>query len=436
MIKIKKLASLSNQERKKLFYRFGEDFSSIMVETVIPIVNEIKKDGDKAVRKYTKKFDKAEIKNLLVSKQEIEASGKKVCQKTLKAFLKAKKNIIEYHSHQKKDNISYFREPKTQLGLFYHPIEKAAIYVPGGKASYPSSILMGVIPAKIAGVKDISVITPPDKKGKISDLNLALCKELGVNQIIKAGGVQGVAAAALGTKTIKKVDIIVGPGNIYVAAAKAFLFSLGLIQIDSIAGPSEVLIIADSKANPKWIAYDLLSQAEHEEKAIPLLLTTSKKLAENVKKEIKLDLAKRKGRHQIKQQAIKDNGLILIVKNLQTAFDFSNKYAPEHLQLVINQPKKYLKKIKNAGSLFLGNYTPVAVGDYFSGTNHILPTGGAARFSSGTSVDTFLRKTFWQSFTKKSLALAQKEINLMSKAEGFDDKHGGSVDVRLKNRKD
>ena len=433
MISIKNLKDLSSSEKNKLINRFGDDFSSIMINKVIPIVNEVKKKGDRAVLDYTLKFDKVKIKNLIVSEKEKNEAYQKVSKKDLAAFKRAKKNIIEYHRHQQqKKDFSFVRKDKTKLGLFHQPIEKAAIYVPGGKAAYPSSVLMGVIPAKLAGVKEISLISPPNKEGKINDLVLALSKELKIDQVIKAGGAQGIAAAAWGTKSVNKVDIIVGPGNIFVAAAKAFLFSLGVIQIDSLAGPSEVLVVADKEANPKWLAYDLLSQAEHDEKAISLLLTPSKKLAVQVKDEINKDLSKKKGRSQIKIESIRKYGLILVVKNLAEAISFSNAYAPEHMQLIVKNPGKYLKQIKNVGSLFLGEYTPVAVGDYFSGTNHILPTGGAARFSSGTSVDTFLRKTFYQQFTSQGLKQASKSIKTMAEAEGFEDKHFGSVDIRLK----
>ncbi len=432
MIEIKRLKDISDIELNKLFNRFGEDISAILVDTVVPIVNDVRQNGDTAVKKYTKKFDRVKLDSLIVSEDEIEEGYKRIPKDILSAFMLAKENIEEFHSRQKKEAVKYTREDGTMLGLMYQPIEKAAMYVPGGKASYPSSVLMGVIPAQIAGTGDITVITPPSKDGSVADMILAICRVLGVQKIFKSGGAQGIAALGFGTESADKVDIIVGPGNIYVTAAKSYLFSLGAIQIDSMAGPSEVLIIADENADPSWVAYDMLSQAEHEEQAIPLLVTTSEKLAEQVKKEIIKDIEKGDGRHEIKKKSVADNGLIIIVKDIEEAIEFSNAYAPEHMEFMAPEPEKYLNKIKNVGSLFLGNYAPVAVGDYFSGTNHILPTGGASRFSSGLSVETFLRRTTFQNLTKSALEKALEPIKTMSKIEGFDDKHGGSVEIRFR----
>jgi len=291
---------------------------------------------------------------------------------------------------------------------------------------------MGVIPAQIAGAKNISVITPPDKNGKVPDVILAICKELGIKNIIKSGGAQGIAAAGIGTSSVPKADIIVGPGNIYVTAAKTYLFSLGAIQIDSMAGPSEVLVIADEKADPEILAFDLLSQAEHEEMAIAILVVTSQEQAERVREEINKDINSGCGRHEIKKTSIKNSGLIIVAEDIDKAIEFSNQYGPEHMEFMVQNPLEYLHKIKNVGSLFLGDYAPVAVGDYYSGTNHILPTGGAARFSSGTSVETFLRRTTYQLLTKDALEKAKEPVNIMTAVEGFEDKHGGSVNIRFK----
>lgn len=430
-MKIKSLKNLKDSERTGLFNRFGEDFSSIMTEIVIPIVRNVEKKGDSAVCEYTKKFDGIKLKDLLVKKEEIEEGHRNTDPDVLKAFLKARDNIEEFHLHQKREDFFYTRDDGTKLGIKYQPIDNAAVYVPGGKASYPSSVLMGVIPAQIAGVENITLITPPNKNGKVSDIVLALCRELNIKSILKSGGAQGIAAAGFGTESVKKSDIIVGPGNIYVTAAKTYLFSLGITQIDSMAGPSEVLIIADENANPEWVACDLLSQAEHEEMAIPILLTTSENLARKVKEEISKDLEKGNGRIEIKKSSIKSNGLILITDTIHEAVEFSNKFGPEHMEMMVKNPLDYLPEIRNVGSLFLGDYAPVAIGDYFSGTNHILPTGGAARFSSGTSVDTFMRKTTFQMPTRESLENAVDPVIKMSTLEGFDDKHGGSVKMRL-----
>jgi histidinol dehydrogenase len=290
---------------------------------------------------------------------------------------------------------------------------------------------MGVIPAKIAGVEKITLITPPDKDGRLPEIIGAVCSMVGVDTVIKSGGAQGIAAAGFGTESVQKSEIIVGPGNIYVTAAKTYLFSMGVIQIDSLAGPSEVLIIADARANPKWVAWDLLSQAEHEERAMAILITTSRDLAESVRDEIDKDLKSGGGRHDIKKASIEKNGLILLVDDIGAAIDFSNRFGPEHMEFMVENPMEYLGRIRNVGSLFLGDYAPVAVGDYFSGTNHILPTGGAARFSSGTSVETFMRRMTYQLLSREALAKAREPVNEMSRAEGFEDKHGGSVNVRF-----
>ncbi len=431
MIKIKKLDELTKDEKFKLFNRFGDDFSKILTETVIPIVKDVISNGDNAVIKYTEKFDGVKLSKIISGSDEIETGYKKIDKKIISAFTKAKENIEEFHLKQKKSNLEYSRNDGTRLGIIHQPIESAGIYVPGGKAAYPSSILMGVIPAKIAGVEHITVITPPDKNGNIPDIICAVCKIAGVSSIVKSGGAQGIAAAGFGTETVKKVNIIVGPGNIYVTAAKTYLFSQGLIQIDSMAGPSEVLIAADESANPKWTAFDLLSQAEHDEMAESILVTPSVTFAEAVRDEIEKDLLSGVGRSSIKKKSISDNGLIVIVKDIDEAIGFSNNYAPEHMQLLVDDPFKYLDKIKNVGSLFLGHMSPVAAGDYYSGTNHILPTGGSTRFSSGTSVDTFMRRTTYQYLTKEALTLARESINIMSEVEGFNDKHGGSVNIRF-----
>jgi histidinol dehydrogenase len=434
MIPIKKMKDLTPQELDKLFNRFGEDFSSIMINTVIPIVNDVKNHGEDAVKKYTEKFDKIKLASIIATQEEIDSGHKNAPKDALKAFMKAKENIEEFHRRQLRENSIYTRKDGITLGMTYQAIENAGIYVPGGKASYPSSVLMGVIPAQIAGAENITVITPPNKEGKIPDIIYAICKECGVKNIIKSGGAQGIAFAAFGSDKHKKSDIIVGPGNIFVTAAKTYLFSMGVIQIDSMAGPSEVLIISDENSNPQWVAYDLLSQAEHEERALAVLVTTSQKLAEDVKEEIIKDIESGCGRNDIKKTSIK-NGLILIADSIDDAIEFSNSYGPEHMEFMVDNPLEYINKIKNVGSLFLGRYSPVAVGDYYSGTNHILPTGGAARFSSGTSVETFLRRTTFQLLDKSSLKKTAQSIKLMSSYEGFDDKHGGSVDIRLKDEK-
>ncbi len=431
MIPIRQLNDLTSAELNRLFNRFGEDFTSIMIDTVIPIVNDVKKNGDRAVMAYTEKFDGVKLDSIVATHDEIEAGRRNTPHDLYGAFLEAKHNIEEFHRLQAREGFRRETNDGTTLGMLYQPIENAAIYVPGGKASYPSSVLMGVIPAQIAGVEKITLITPPAADGRLPDIISAVCGMLGVKTVIKSGGAQGIAAAGFGTASMPKADIIVGPGNIYVTAAKSYLFSLGAVQIDSLAGPSEVLIIADGRANPKWVAWDLLSQAEHDEMAMAILLTTSRALAEQVREKFEHDLKSGSGRHEIKKASIEKNGLILLVDDIGEAIGFSNSFGPEHMELMVENPMEYLGRIKNVGSLFLGDYSPVAVGDYYSGTNHILPTGGAARFSSGTSVETFLRRTTYQLLSRQTLAKARGPVQAMSQVEGFQDKHGGSINVRF-----
>jgi len=433
MLPIKQLRSLTAHERYSLLHRFGEDFSDVMIKTVIPIVNDVKLRGDDAVREYTERFDGVRLDSIMADHGEIEDGVKNTPGELLDAFKAAKANIEEFHRRQLRQGYEYSRGDGTVLGVAYQPIDRAAVYVPGGKASYPSSILMGVIPAQIAGCKEITLITPPARDGGLGPVTGAMCAMLGVRNVVKSGGAQGIAAAGLGTESVPKADIIVGPGNVYVTAAKSYLFSLGAVQIDSMAGPSEVLIIADETADPEWVAWDFLSQAEHAEDAAALLVTTSPGLAEKVRNEILRDLDSKSGRHEIKKASVAANGVIIVAPTLEEAIDFSNHYGPEHMQLMIKDPMAYLGSIKNVGSLFLGHYSPVAVGDYYSGTNHILPTGGAARFSSGTSVDTFLRRTTYQMLTPEGLKKALDPVKTMSQYEGFGDKHGGSLEIRFKN---
>ncbi len=430
MIPVKKLTDLSSADIDALMNRFGDDFSEIMIDTVIPIVNDVRSRGDEAVIEYTARFDGARSRSLLAGPEEIEKARARTSAQVMDAFTRAKEYIEEFHMRQRRTDSLYTRADGTTLGVKYEAIERAALYVPGGKASYPSSVLMGAIPAVIAGCREITVITPPDKTGLVNDTVLAVCSLVGLTRVLKAGGAQGIAAAGLGTSTVPKSDIIVGPGNVYVTAAKTYLFSMGIIQIDSMAGPSEVLIIADEAANPAWVAYDLLSQAEHEEMARAVLVTTSEKLASSVQEEIAKDLERGTGRIQIKKKSI-SRSLILIVPTLDEAIEFSNNYGPEHMEFMVENPLDYLGRIRNVGSLFLGNYAPVAVGDYYSGTNHILPTGGAARFSSGVAVETFLRRTTFQHLEPAALRAAQGPVGIMSRIEGFDDKHGGSIDIRF-----
>ncbi len=431
MITIRKLADLTAKERDGLLYRFGDDFTDIMMRTVAPIVNDVRARGDEAVLGYNESFDRVRMDALMATRDEIEAGFRGVPDQVLEAFDTARLNIEEFHSRQFPSNIHYEREDGSVLGVAFQPIGRVAVYVPGGKACYPSSVLMGVIPAQIAGCGQITLVTPPGPDGKVPVPVAAVCRLLGVYDIIKAGGAQGIAAAGFGTQTAPRADLIVGPGNIYVTAAKTYLFSLGVVQIDSLAGPSEVLIVADGGQNPRWVAWDLLSQAEHDEMAAAILITPSEELAVAVQKEIEKDLASGRGRHAIKRTSIDNNGLILITSGMDEAIEFANAYGPEHMELMTDNALEYVPRIRNVGSLFLGAHSPVAVGDYFSGTNHILPTGGASRFSSGTSVETFMRRTTYQRVSREGLSKARGPVGIMSRVEGFEDKHGGSLEVRF-----
>jgi histidinol dehydrogenase len=431
MLPIERINELTDDQLDELFNRFGDDFTDIMINTVVPIVNDVRSRGDGAVLDYTEKFDGIRPAQLAAGPEELREGSRATPDEVVQAFDTARKNIEEFHGHQVRHTSLYERKDGTTLGTMYQPIEKAAVYVPGGKAVYPTSILMGVIPARLAGCEDITIITPPAPDGNLHPVVCAVCSMVGVDRVVKSGGAQGIAAAGFGTESVAKADIIVGPGNIFVTAAKTYLFSLGIIQIDSLAGPSEVLIIADDSADPKWVAWDLLSQAEHEEMSPAVLVTTSEKMAHTVIEHIEEDLSSGRGRSEIKKKALESGGRILLADDLDQAIDFSNRYGPEHMEMMVDSPMDYLTRLKNVGSLFLGHHAPVAVGDYYSGTNHILPTGGAARFSSGTSVETFTRRTTFQYLTPNALEKAREPIHIMSRQEGFEDKHGGSVDVRF-----
>lgn len=317
------------------------------------------------------------------------------------------------------------------MGVRHTPVESVAVYAPGGKAFYPSSILMGAIPARLAGVEKVNLFTPPSVDGKLNETLIYVSQLSGIDTIYTVGGAQAIAGAAYGTDSIPPHEFIVGPGNRYVAAAKAHLTGSGVIGMDSIAGPSEVFIIADETANPEWVACDMLSQAEHGEDSVAILATTVRELGESVAKFLDKFLEARPKRKSMKERSIHENSYILIFQNLEECIDFSNLYAPEHLEIQTRDFNSVLKKIKHAGSVFLGNYSPVAMGDYISGTNHILPTAGLSRIYSGLGVQTFLKRITYQEINKPSLAELQPHVQLMSELEGLDEEHGTSVSVRL-----
>ena len=394
--------------------------------TVSEIIRAVKVGGDNALKEFCKKFDGANLKSLEVDKEEITAAVNSVEPEFLRVLKQAAANIKRFHSKQKRKGFSIIKKDGTVIGQKITPIERAGIYVPGGTAAYPSTVLMDAIPAKIAGVKEIIMTTPPDKNGKINPAVLAAAFIAGVDRIFKVGGAQAIAALAFGTESIPAVNKIVGPGNAFVAEAKKQVF--GKVAIDMIAGPSEILIVADGKSNPVFIAADLLSQAEHDKMASAVLITNSDALAVQVSAEIErqLELLPRK---EIARASIDDNGKIIVADSIEKAIEISNEIAPEHLELCLDEPFKYLDKVVNAGSVFLGRFCPEALGDYFAGPNHTLPTLGTAKFSSPLSVDDFIKKTQFTYYTEEALSKVSDKIALFAEKEGLT-AHAKSATVR------
>jgi histidinol dehydrogenase len=396
-------------------------------KSVNEILATVEKDGDTALYAYAARFDKVELDSLVVSEQEIAEAFEKVDADYIKILKKAVANISEYHTMQKRNGFEMRREGGVILGQKITPIEKAGLYVPGGTASYPSTVLMNAIPAKIAGVKEVVMTTPPGKDGKIRAEVLVAASLCGVDKIIKSGGAQAIGALAFGTKSVPKVDKIVGPGNIFVALAKKAVF--GRVNIDMIAGPSEILVLADESANPVYVAADLLSQAEHDKLATAVLVTDSQSLAVAVQAELERQLVMLE-RSEIARTSVEDNGKIILVDTIEEAIEVSNLIAPEHLELAVNDPMALLPKIENAGSIFMGHYTPEPMGDYFAGPNHTLPTGGSARFSSPLSVDDFIKKTQYLYYTPSELEKAYKDVAVFARSEGLT-AHARAVEVRF-----
>jgi histidinol dehydrogenase len=392
--------------------------------TVRRIIADVQKNGDRAVKKYTEKFDSLKLTRLAVSSKEIEAAAKKTDDKFIKALKLSAARIRAFHELQKEKSWQFSKDGIT-LGQIIRPLERVGVYVPGGKAAYPSTVLMNVIPAQVAGVREIALCVPtPD--GKINPYVAAAIKLLGVNEVYRIGGAQAVAALAYGTATIKKVDKIVGPGNIYVAVAKKIVF--GEVGIDMIAGPSEILIIADSTGDPAFIASDLLSQAEHDEMASSILITDSSVLAEAVKKDLAGQIRKLK-RKEIARKSLNKYGAIIITKNLDKAADIANQIAPEHLEIMTKAPSKILPMIRNAGAVFLGKWTPEPMGDYAAGPNHTLPTGGTARFSSPLGVYDFVKRTSLLDFSRAGFMGLADTVETFADVEGLE-AHGNTVRVR------
>ncbi|GAA4298774.1 histidinol dehydrogenase [Anaerocolumna aminovalerica] len=397
--------------------------------TVNNIIEEVKSRQDEAIFEYTKEFDKADINagNIKVTEEEIEEAYSLLDPSIVEVIRKAANNIDVYHRKQKQ--YSWFdSEPDgSLLGQKVTAIGAVGVYVPGGKAAYPSSVLMNVIPAKVAGVERIAMVTPPGRNGKIYEGTLVAAKEAGVTEIYKVGGAQAIAALSFGTESIKKVDKIVGPGNIYVALAKKAVY--GHVSIDSIAGPSEILVLADESANPRFVAADLLSQAEHDELASSILITTSKELAEKVSEEVDKFVAQL-SRKEIIQKSLDNYGYILLTDTLEEAIETANEIASEHLEIVTKDPFHVMTKIKNAGAIFLGEYSSEPLGDYFAGPNHVLPTNGTAKFFSPLSVDDFIKKSSIIAYSKEALEPIYKDIVKFANAEGLT-AHANSISIRF-----
>lgn len=399
-------------------------------ESVRQIVADVMTGGDAAVKKYTRKFDGVSVDGLAVSGAEIDEAFASVSPRFLEVVKKSAENIAEFHSKQKKSGFEINRDGVT-LGQKYTAVEKAGLYVPGGTASYPSTVLMNAVPAKIAGVGEIIMCTPPSKNGKVRAEILAAAKIAGVDRIYKCGGAQAIAAMAYGTESIPKVYKIVGPGNIFVALAKKLVF--GTVSIDMIAGPSEILVVADGKADARHVAADMLSQAEHDKLASAVLVTDSAALAKAVAAEIDRQL-ETLPRREIASASIENNGKIIVTDSIERAVEVANAIAPEHLEMCVENPRAWLDKIKNAGSVFLGGYTPEALGDYYAGPNHTLPTGGSAKFSSPLSVDDFVKKTQYIMYSAEALEKAAADVEYFAESEGLDG-HARSVKIRAGGKK-
>lgn len=400
---------------------------------VADILANVKSRGDDALFEYTRNFDKADINpsNIVVTQEEIDEAYSLVDDKLLDVIRKALVNIRDYHEKQKQYSWFDSKPDGTILGQKVTALSRVGVYVPGGKAAYPSSVLMNVMPAKVAGVEQIVMCTPPDKEGKVYPTTLVAAKEAGVDVIYKVGGAQAIAAMAYGTASVPKVDKIVGPGNIYVALAKKTVF--GYVSIDSVAGPSEIMVIADETANPRFVAADLLSQAEHDEMASAILVTTSEELAKKVSAQID-EFLKELSRSEIISKSLENYGYILVADSIDEAIEVANDIASEHLEIVTKDPFNVMTKIKNAGAIFLGEYSSEPLGDYFAGPNHVLPTNGTAKFFSPLSVDDFIKKSSIISYSREALELIHNDIETFAKAEHLT-AHANSIHVRFEGDK-
>ena len=425
MIKTMKYTNMVELKNELSRSQFSHDDVNTIVKNIL---DDVKSRGDQALYDYNKKFDNVSLSSLQVTEKEIEDAFNRLDKELLEVIRYSHENIVRYHTKQKRNDFLDKDTDGVILGQIINPIEKVGIYVPGGTAAYPSTVLMNAVPAKVAGVEEIVMVTPPNEDGTISDVILAAAKIAGVTKIFKVGGAQAVAALSYGTETIPAVYKIVGPGNIFVAMAKKMVF--GEVAIDMVAGPSEVLIISDDSSDPVHIAADLLSQAEHDKLAACILVTTSEELAKLVAVEIESQLAELP-RQEIARESINNNGRIIIAKNIEEAILISNEIAPEHLELAVMDPFALLSKIKNAGSIFLGHNTPEPLGDYLAGPNHTIPTSGTAKFASPLSVDDFIKKSSVIYYSKEALEKVKDKVILFAESEGLT-AHANSVRKRFK----
>lgn len=426
MIKIMKYGEVANKDI------FARAEMKLDVESIVAdIIYNVRKNGDAALYEYTEKFDKAKLSSLLVSEEEIDEAFQAVSEKFVDILERAAKNIRKFHEKQVRNSFIINDENGIVCGQKIIPVDRAGLYVPGGTAAYPSTVLMDSIPAKIAGVKEVVMVTPPSADGKVNPVILAAAKIAGVDKIFKVGGAQAIAALAYGTESVPKVDKIVGPGNAFVAEAKKQVF--GTVSIDMIAGPSEILIVADGRTNPKHAAADLLSQAEHDKMASAVLVTDSEELANAVQQELEIQIPQLE-RAEIARASIDNNGKIIVADTLDVVIEIANEIAPEHLELCVDNPFDYLDSIRHAGSIFMGRNCPEALGDYFAGPNHTLPTSGTAKFSSPLSVDDFIKKTQYTYYTRDALTRVAEDVAYFARQEGLT-AHAKSAVIRLEDDK-
>ncbi len=425
MIKILKYGEVANSD---IFAR--EVPTANVSDVVADIIYDVRKNGDAALLSYTEKFDGAKLDSILVSTEEIEEAYSEVDDEFKAILEKAAANIRKFHQKQVRNSFIINDEKGIVTGQKVTAVDRAGLYVPGGTAAYPSTVLMDAIPAKIAGVPELFMVTPPMKNGKVNPVILTAAKIAGVDKIFKVGGAQAIAALAYGTKSIPKVDKIVGPGNAYVAEAKRQVY--GIVSIDMVAGPSEILVLADGKSNPCHVAADLLSQAEHDKMASAVLVTDSYELAEAVSAELERQIPLLE-RHEIARASIDNNGKIIVAPDLSLAIEISNEIAPEHLELCVDNPFDYLDSIRHAGSIFMGRNCPEALGDYFAGPNHTLPTSGSAKFASPLSVDDFVKKTQYTYYTAEALEKVARDVAYFATKEGLT-AHAKSAVVRIEDK--